>query len=474
MASLPDLFEPVVPKAEWHPYFARILKHGSDAERRVLREWADGFVDRDGKFVREFQTTFNSCFWELYLHASLRQLGMQPDLSHPSPDFLADGRFGALALEAVVALNPKDLSPDWAKHSIAEERGVGADRERLLDLAALRLAQSIQAKADKWMKSYSTLAHCVDRSFIICVAPFDQPQTQRQETQAIARVLFGEPRHLLLNDEARTVAVGGVTLQETFKPSGARVQLGLFRDARLAHVSGLLFSSLATWSKVNALAEDDGRPLVFQAVRRQKDGSLTPVVALKPDYVETLLDGLHLFANPFADRPLETKRWADAGVGVHRLVGPDLVPESDEPDGVLVTRVCIGFKSDADPVHPPGAPEAIDFPSHAISKPKDGEWFGGPAVLGTSDDVFLMLHRGWTICVGHDPTDDDWQYIVKRGSYLSIQQFIDAGDGGPKHTAIDVSIPSRLEAVERARGWIATSGLPIWRSPSKKRRRPRT
>lgn len=31
-----------------------------------------GFEDRDGKFVKEFQTTFNSSFWELYLFACLR------------------------------------------------------------------------------------------------------------------------------------------------------------------------------------------------------------------------------------------------------------------------------------------------------------------------------------------------------------------------------------------------------------------
>ena len=90
-------------------------------------------------------------------------------------------------------------------------------------------------------------------------------------------------------------------------------------------------------------------------------------------------------------------------------------------------------------------------------------------MLGTSDEVFLMLHRGWTICVGHDPTDDDWQYMVKRGNFLSMQQFMDAGDKGPKHSAIEVSIPTRDEAVEHARDWIATKGLRTWRSTSKKR-----
>jgi hypothetical protein len=39
----------------------------------VLTDWARGFIDRDGKFVKEFQTTFNSCFWELYVYAVLKR-----------------------------------------------------------------------------------------------------------------------------------------------------------------------------------------------------------------------------------------------------------------------------------------------------------------------------------------------------------------------------------------------------------------
>lgn len=463
-----DLFTPIVPEQQFHPYFARLAKRAPEAERNVLRSWANGFLDRDGKFVKEFQTTFNACFWELYLHASLKELGLQIDMTHASPDFVVDGAAGALALEAVVALNPDGLSPDWAKHYLDDGTGTGADRERLLDLAALRLTQSIQAKSGKWLKSYSKLAHCAERSFVICVAPFEQPQSQQQGTQAIARVLFGEPQHLTLRDEGREFAIGSVTMHQSFKGSGARVELGLFRDARLAHVSGVLFSSLATWSKVSALAEDDGRALVFHAVRLQSDGALVPSASQKASYVEGLLEGLNLFVNPFAAQALDTAFWSKAGVAVHQLIGADLRAESVLPDGMLVSRRCIGFASAADPVHPAGAPEASDFPAHEVAQPPDGEWFGGPAQLGPSDDVYLMLQQGWTICVGHDPTDDDWGYMVKRGTHLSLQRFIDAGDRGPKHSAIAVSIPSRDEAVAEARAWIASRLLQGWRSSSRK------
>lgn len=70
-----DLFTPIVTDERQHPNFQRLLARGLECERDVLRRWADGFPDRDGKFVVEFQTTFNSSFWELYLHATFRESG---------------------------------------------------------------------------------------------------------------------------------------------------------------------------------------------------------------------------------------------------------------------------------------------------------------------------------------------------------------------------------------------------------------
>jgi hypothetical protein len=194
-------------------------------------------------------------------------------------------------------------------------------------------------------------------------------------------------------------------------------------------------------------------------------------VLAKSEYVEGLLEGLHLFVNPLATHPLEVKPWLDAGVGVHRLVGPDMIPDTSVPDAVLGARVCIAVSTSGVPVHPRGAPKASDFPAHEIAKPSDGQWFGGPAEVGLSRDAYLMLHQGWTISVGRDVVDGDWLYLVKRGTHLSMQDFIHAGNQGPKHATIDVSIPTRDEAVAKAKAWIAKATTQRWRSTSKKRRR---
>ncbi|MET0790728.1 MAG: hypothetical protein ABW061_04345, partial [Polyangiaceae bacterium] len=332
--QLGDLFAPVVNSAAFHQNFSRILGPSDEPERQVLRDWANGFEDRDGKFVKEFQTSFNSSFWELYVFACLKRLDLHIDMTHPRPDFLVDGSAGSLALEAVVALNPEGLAPEWVKHTL----DVVPDRERLLDLAALRLAQGVQAKSEKWLSSYAQLPHCSGRAFVICIAPFEQPLGQRQGTQAIARVLFGEPQHVVLNESTGDIVVGSTLYDQTFKPSGAPVRFGLFRDARIGHVAGVLFSSLATWSKVRALTPDDGRDFFFHAVRLSLSQGLQEVAAPRCAYREELVDGLQLFLNPFATKPLETEVWRAAGVGIHRLVGPGLTPDSDIRDGMLVMR----------------------------------------------------------------------------------------------------------------------------------------
>src|SRR4051812_6799187 len=94
--KLGDLFAPLLQRADFHPYFARVLDHGSPAEKAVVRSWAEGFADRDGKFVKEFQGSFNSSFWELYLYASLKMLGFDVDCTHDCPDFLISGDCGDL------------------------------------------------------------------------------------------------------------------------------------------------------------------------------------------------------------------------------------------------------------------------------------------------------------------------------------------------------------------------------------------
>ncbi|HCK0307952.1 TPA: hypothetical protein NR334_002183 [Listeria innocua] len=55
-----DFFTPVVKKDKLHHNFIHLASN--QYLKKVLNEWGKGFQDRDGKFVKEFQMTFNSSF----------------------------------------------------------------------------------------------------------------------------------------------------------------------------------------------------------------------------------------------------------------------------------------------------------------------------------------------------------------------------------------------------------------------------
>jgi len=62
-----DLFAIITDPKKLHKNFLNVIGEPEDYARNVLLNWAEGFIDRDGKFLKEFQTSFNSSFWELYL-----------------------------------------------------------------------------------------------------------------------------------------------------------------------------------------------------------------------------------------------------------------------------------------------------------------------------------------------------------------------------------------------------------------------
>ena len=61
-----------------------LLKNESQLlhEKNMLQKWSEGLVDKDNKFVREFQETFHSCFWELFLYRLFKSAGFDLDQSH--------------------------------------------------------------------------------------------------------------------------------------------------------------------------------------------------------------------------------------------------------------------------------------------------------------------------------------------------------------------------------------------------------
>ncbi|MFJ3073422.1 glycosaminoglycan attachment site [Pseudomonas sp. NPDC087029] len=294
-----DLFTPIVSDEEQHPIFQMILNEAYTPERSIITSWAEGFEDRDGKFITEFQKTFESSFWELYLHAALKDFGFEINLEHHAPDFAIESPTPFL-LEATIAAPPAGGRPP-----------IGATKEELpKDFtefnieSTLRICNSFDSKLKKYRKSYSKLDHVKDKPFVIGIASFDRPHSHFAAGRSIMAALYG-----IYHDEAATKPtderVPSYNVSAAPKNENTNIEVGLFCDDTYPEVSAVIYSCLATWGKVRALADNPDALTIYQTVH-PREGSILPEVrsTTKKDYHEHLLDGLYVLHNPFATNPL--------------------------------------------------------------------------------------------------------------------------------------------------------------------------
>ncbi|MGH1416270.1 MAG: hypothetical protein ACRBB0_22470 [Pelagimonas sp.] len=313
-----DLFTPTVAQSSLHPNFVWLIEEEDDALRNVLNDWAAGFIDRDGKFVAEFQRTFNSSWWELYLFAVLKSLNHAVDFSHHAPDFvIPDSGF---AVEATISAHAQDATPEWMK-MMADITNHDDIEGRYIE-TMVRLSNSISAKFRKYQKSYSNLPHMADQSYVIAIQNFGTPDAHQLGDVAMQRLLY-DVRH-----EKAFMKDGKVSLPT-----------GLFANEEMSDVSAIIYSTVATFGKARALSESKG-DFVFQAVRIRNNHELIQVGGTIDTYKESLRDGMRVFHNPFARRPLSFDHLGAEDVRQFRVRNGEL-ETTCHPEGDLCMRQVI-------------------------------------------------------------------------------------------------------------------------------------
>lgn len=146
-----DLFTPITDPQKLHKNFVNVIAEPADYARNVLLQWAEGFVDRDGKFVKEFQTSFNSSFWELYIFACLKELSLAVDFSFERPDFVVKNDEISFCIEASIASSAIDTPDEW-EADYSPDTIINLDKKSIVDFATIRLSNTITAKYRKFTK----------------------------------------------------------------------------------------------------------------------------------------------------------------------------------------------------------------------------------------------------------------------------------------------------------------------------------
>lgn len=295
-----DLFSPAVPLARQHPIFQRLMQEEYQPERATLACWADGFQDRDGKFVQELQLTFESAFWELYLHAVIKDLGLVPDMTFDAPDFVIV-RPHAFSIEATIA-GPAEGGPRAFGYDARQD--LPEDFTAFNIAAAIRICNAFDAKVRRYRNRYSELPQVKDKPYVVAIGAFDRPYAHFAASRAILAALYG-----LYFDEGAmakdAVNVVRYNVAAAPKTPTTDVPVGLFCDDSYADVSAVVYSALATWGKLRAMAENPTAKTIFQTYHPGDNGLLPTILTrFKHEYHEHLVDGLYVLHNPFARHPL--------------------------------------------------------------------------------------------------------------------------------------------------------------------------
>lgn len=339
MSPLP-LFKDVAEEAVQHPIYRMIRDGDYEPERQVLLDWSSGFKDRDGKFCHEFQTSFESCLWELYLHAYLKVIGVKVDFSYRAPDFVVAG-LEKFCIEATIAAPASGGAPPHG-HSISD---MPDDFNKFNSETTIRLCNSFSTKLKKLRTRYSTLSQCENKPFVLAIASFDRPFSHMAAMRPIISALYG-----LYHDEEQTIQTGSARMisynvDGVLKHENASIDLGYFCSAECSDVSAVIFSSLATWGKVRAIADSPEDRSVYTTYHPNL-GSLLPIVKHSPksEYSEHLLDGLCVLHNPFAAAPLNPETLAHERVA-QAFVRDDGTLYFVAPDDFLLMRSLMSIKT---------------------------------------------------------------------------------------------------------------------------------
>ncbi len=293
-----------------HPYFLYLNSTPQlYAAKKIMSELAMYIPDKDGNFVKDFQSIsgFDSRVWELYLHCFLREEGFLLNNMHSIPDFITANKTQHLAIEAVVvgrnSLNPptsKDMPPVFSPAQFQQE---------LTNDMPLRFASVLNRKLKK---EYWKLSHISNFPFLIAVADFHEAASMTWSFPSLIDYLYGK-HSIIRYDSNKNPISTSIPIQPYHKESGACVPSGFFEQPGTENISGILFSATATLSKFNRMGIQAGFALDNNIHRRIVCFHNDAPNATKPRFKiqtiglnsnETWAEGMNLFHNPHAKHPV--------------------------------------------------------------------------------------------------------------------------------------------------------------------------
>lgn len=303
-----DIFTPVKADEKLHPYF-RILSTAPShvAARGIIREMMPHYVDIDGNFIEQFQTTgFDARVWELYLNAYLVEEGLFFDREHYAPDFIVQKYGHTVAIEATIVGRKGGLTEaDLDKISEMTPEQI---KEKTLNEMPIRFGSPLYSKLQK---KYWELDHVAGNPLVIAIADFHENQSMLWTSTALINYLYGVHHDHHYDESGKLV----ITRQKIDKHivGTKEIPSGFFFQPNCENISAIMFSASGTISKFNRMGkqagfgESDVRLFRMGTYHdHDPNASLPKMFTYEVDEncEETWAEGMSMFHNPNALHPV--------------------------------------------------------------------------------------------------------------------------------------------------------------------------
>jgi hypothetical protein len=289
-------------------FIALLENDGYSPAKHLISAMMNYFDDTDGNFVEQFQTTaFDARTWELYLFAALTELGYAFDREKSAPDFSCHGLAGSFFVEAT------SVNPTIRDGQNLEIEPPVEDAERVRSYLEQYMPMKFGSPLySKLQNRYWDLPHVSGKPIVFAIQDFHLPGSMSWTESALVPYLYGR-RYTALHDNAGDLQISAQIVHE-HRWDGKVIPSGFFALPDAQNVSAVLTNPQGTLSKFNRMGFVAGfgsrsikivrfgthyvrdpnasRPRGF--VRDVTDGS----------YSETWVEGMNVYHNPRAIRPL--------------------------------------------------------------------------------------------------------------------------------------------------------------------------
>lgn len=303
-----DLFAPKLAEDRLDSYF-KILRDEPSwfPARSMMSEMMKHYVDVDGNFVEQFQSTgFDSRVWELYLYAALLESGLYVEKPSPAPDFSVFDGSNRVFIEAVI------VGPTGGARRVeAPERSEEELQRLLTSKIPIKFGSALYSKLNK-SKPYWEMDHVREKPLVFAIADFHEAQAMTWTGSALWQYLYGIAHDFSHDEDGRLEITPKKVASHDYE--GKSIPSGFFLLPRSENISAVLFTPSGTIAKFNRMGMLAGFAAPNQVMWRKGWRHDHDPNAFRPALfehevrqgivTETWSEGLSMFHNPHAKHPV--------------------------------------------------------------------------------------------------------------------------------------------------------------------------